>query len=195
MATREERNLTDQIKQLAAQLKVEPPPTDNMNAQQLGDALAQLRALEVGGLPPQPTGAKPDTISGESSGEQRKGVPGPQTQAAPVNAETGISPVGEGGSVRTEENPIPSSEPDEIAPVPDAAGNLPRQPKPAPSSTGYRVEQGKSITSSRGELLSEGAEIGERDLAGGQERIDELVKSGHIVKTDKSSDDSDARKS
>lgn len=184
MATREEKNLSDQIKQLAHQLKVDAPPTDNMNVQQLGDALAQLRALEGGGPPPAPP--KGDS-GGESKGEPQKGVPGPQTKAALVNTETGISPMGEGGSVRTEENPIPTSTPDEIAPVPDAAGNVPT-PKPAPSSTGYRVAQGKAITSSRG-VLSEGAEIGERDLAGGDERIQELVNTGHIVKTDKAAAD------
>lgn len=188
MPTREEKNLIEQIKQMSQQLKVEPPQTDGLDARLLQNLLDEMRA--AAGQPPgtqntQQTGSKTDGGAGAPSGEGNKGAPGPQTQSASVNPDTGISPVEAGGSVRTEENPIPTSEPGEIAPVPDAAGNALQQPKPAPSSTGYRVAPGKSITSSRGEILGEGAEIGERDLAGGEERLKELEEGGYVVSTEK----------
>jgi hypothetical protein len=189
MATREEKDLSAQIKTLAQKLKLEAPPTDGLDARELTSLLDQLRAIE--GTPPgtqstqgaNDTGSKSDVAG--ATRDDGKGTPGPQTQSADVNPETGISPVSAGGSVRTEENPLPGSAPDEIAPLPDAAGNTP--PKPAPSSTGWRVAPGKSIASGRGELLSEGAEIGERDVAGGVERLNELRDGGYVVETDKTS--------
>jgi hypothetical protein len=45
----------------------------------------------------------------------------------------------------------------------------------------FTVAAGMSITSLRG-VIDANEEISARDLAGGQERIDELVASGHVVK-------------
>jgi hypothetical protein len=88
---------------------------------------------------------------------------------------------------KAEDKTLPNSEPDEIAPIPD--GSV-RKAKPAPSSTGYRVEQGKAVSSSTGDTLSDGAEIGPGHVPGGVERLEELVKSGHVVKTEKKGESS-----
>jgi hypothetical protein len=181
MATREEKNLTDQIHKLAQQLKLNPPPTDGLDARQLSETLDQLRTLE---------GQRASESSSASETASREPAPpaeGPKTQSAAVNQETGISPVEAEGSVRTEGlgKVLPESSPDEIAPVPDVNGGE-SAPKPAPSSTGYRVAPGKAVISGRGDMLSDGAEIGERDVSGGVERLEELANGGSVVKTDKS---------
>lgn len=86
---------------------------------------------------------------------------------------------------RKESKAVPDSTPDEIAPVPDAAGNEPKEP--AASESGYRVAAGKSITSTKSDLLDAGSEITEKDVPGGAERLEELAKGGFVVKTAKGS--------
>jgi hypothetical protein len=79
----------------------------------------------------------------------------------------------------------PDSNPDEIAPVPGSDRDPSRAPTPAPSSTGYRVAPGKSIAAGTGDLLDAGQEISPDHVAGGVERLEQLVKTGHVVKTAK----------
>lgn len=83
------------------------------------------------------------------------------------------------------EQVLPRSTPEEVAPVPDASGQLPSDKEPEPSESGYRVADGKSITASTGDVIDAGHEITEKHLAGGAQRLEELVKSGHVVKTAK----------
>lgn len=51
---------------------------------------------------------------------------------------------------------------------------------PAPEPTFY-VPEGRAITSKRG-ILADGAEVKAEYFPGGQETLDNLVKSGHIKK-------------
>lgn len=83
------------------------------------------------------------------------------------------------------EKALPRSSPDEVAPVPDAAGKLPSDQETEPAESGYRVAAGKSITASTGDVIDAGQEITEKHLAGGAERLEQLVKSGHVVKVQK----------
>lgn len=84
----------------------------------------------------------------------------------------------------SEDKVLIKSEPDEIAPIPDAATG--EAPKPAPSSTGYRVADGSSITAKTGELIDSGHEISPDHVDGGEKRLEELVKLQKVIKTDKS---------
>lgn len=92
-----------------------------------------------------------------------------------------------------EDKVLPDSSPEEIAPIPNADGTLPKPAKPAPSSTGYRVAEGKSVSAVTGDQLDAGAEIGPQHV-GGQARLDDLVKGGAVVETDKKADDKPADK-
>lgn len=88
---------------------------------------------------------------------------------------------------RAEDTVLPDSKPEEIAPIPDSGTGEAKAPKPAPSSTGYRVAPGKSISSTTGDTIDAGAEIGPDHVGGDEKRLEHLVTTGHVVKTDKTS--------
>lgn len=91
---------------------------------------------------------------------------------------------------KAEDKALPDSAPDEIAPIPD--GSSLRKAKPAPSSTGYRVAEGKSISAATGDLIDAGQEISVGHVPGGEQRLEELIKSGHVVRTEKKGEASSA---
>jgi hypothetical protein len=55
-----------------------------------------------------------------------------------------------------------------------------REPEPAPAAP-FSIAEGKALTCKRG-MIAEGEEVTAGDFPGGEERLAELVKSGHVVK-------------
>lgn len=53
------------------------------------------------------------------------------------------------------------------------------EPEPEPEETGPVVAKGRSVTTKRG-ILGEGKAISAKDLSGGQNSLDKLVKSGAV---------------
>jgi hypothetical protein len=148
MANKQDKQLVDQINQLAGALQITPPDLTNQGTQQLEDTLTALQKLKA-----------------ERDGGGTQGTSGGAQTTDPAQSKS-----------------LPGSEPDEIAPIP---GQVAAKGKPEPSASGYRVAPGKSLTGARGDLHDAGAEISEKDVAGGAERLTELEKLGYVVKTDR----------
>lgn len=117
-------------------------------------------------------GASAPDPNGKSNEELRTILEDLQ-RAAGEQAQSGLS--GQTTEPNRQQTNQAGTEP-EGAPRPEGADEAP--------STGYRVARGRSLSGTqRGDILPEGTEVSERDFAGGQKQLDELVQAGLVEKT------------
>lgn len=196
------RELRDEAEALALQLKTEVD-TKGLNNERLTELVESLRARVAAAneAPTEPPEAQPEIeIEIERTGappEEPEPEPSdspPQMPAPEEGAPDPLRPMDHPAVVGDDEpiggppvrqaplKPIPVTPPVPVEPVNGAAEEVQAQPEnDGRYRWPYSVAEGRTIRCARGTL---GAfdRVKPTDFAGGQRELDELVKSGHVIK-------------
>jgi len=156
MANKETDKLAADVRALAEKLGVPQPSTDGLSTQQLTEKLADLRRQEAtqksGTMEPRDATARASTPD-------------------PTVTQTAHAPVLDGEAKKAED-----------AQAAAARGSFDHEAVEQEAETsGYIVAEGKSVTTLRG-IVEAGRGISPKDFSGGQERLDQLVKSGILAR-------------
>lgn len=184
MATRQQKELVEQINALASKLQVEAPKTDGASEQELQRELDRLKAQETARTQQQPGGQQQP---GATTQQQPGGAPPPQgtqppgggtaaggTQHRVGDASTTAASIPEGGRTGTSADGSTTTKTDTNQLLPAGGENE------GGGGSSYRIASGRSLTGTGRGQLNAGEEITAADLPGGEQRLQELVKAGII---------------